>query len=585
MSRERRKGVLPSLLLALATFVGGCSSLQDSSADLEPIIDEWESADGVSVERIAAGLTLPTALEAIEIDGHTQILVAELRGSIQRLESNGSLTEFAEVPTFIPTAEFPAESGEAGLASMCADSSGSRLFATYVQRDDAGVFRNHIMRFDLSDEGFEAAPIAETDVSGLIDEFRTSASHQIGGCQVDDDEVFVSVGDGWNIPASQAVDQLLGKVVRIDADGNPATDNPFFSSASEAESYVWATGLRNPFGIELVGSEVFVAQNGPAVDSLLRLEPGANYLWDGSDESVSANSLFVWSKAVSPVHLEYVEGNEPGLPPDTPSGFLIAIAGDVGGESGAGIQFLPFDGATGRVTGPPEWLVRSSGPSKQVVADVALDGQGILFTAMLPGIDGETGIYRARFDPPNQLPHRVGDSSSGASILNDFGCLSCHQFNGEGGQVGPPLDPTALRFRLDALNTPEYEESLEAVEELDEEPWASHEDERREVLSVEGEERILTWVRYRIMEPRFDRTEAQMPNLGISEDDAQRLAEVIVAPVPWWRSLGSSIFGEPGNAVWFATGGLVAVLAIGVVWFGWWWWRRRQKQGADEPTT
>jgi glucose/arabinose dehydrogenase len=55
------------------------------------------------------------------------------------------------------------------------------------------------------------------------------------------------VGENANSANSQTLANLLGKMLRIDADGSIPTDNPFYNTASGVNRAIWALGLRNPF--------------------------------------------------------------------------------------------------------------------------------------------------------------------------------------------------------------------------------------------------------------------------------------------------------------------------------------------------
>ena len=69
---------------------------------------------------------------------------------------------------------------------------------------------------------------------------------------------------------------------------------------------------------------------------------------------------------------------------------------------------------------------------------------------------------------------------------------------------------------------------------------------------------MLAWVKYRIMEPRFDRIDAQMPTLGVSEGDAEALADLLFDRKPWWRI---PIFGSRAR-VFFVLGGATATVGL-----------------------
>ena len=577
--------LIPRTLVALTILAVAAAFVGDTAVGAVEgsYLEDWESAEGFSLERIAEGLELPTAVAVSETVDGTWFLVTELRGAIKSISAEGQVDLFTTVETIRPGVEYPDVAGESGLAGICIDEDRGHVFVTHTNRDGDGILRNFLRRFDLGPRGVTAPPVSETDISGELPKFRSALSHQIGGCEVNNESLFVSVGDGWDVNASGDPEALLGKVLRVKYDGAPAEGNPFIGTGGTQE-YVWAFGLRNPFGIDIVDDQVIVSQNGPSVDSLVRVDRGMDYFWDGTDESVALNSLYVWTSAVSPVHIVFADASAPNLPEEWRRGFYVAISGNIAGDSGVGVQFIPYDPETHRATGTPRWVVRQTGPGSQAVSGVAIDGEGLVFTALLPGSDGVTGLYRLRFDPKNALANTIG-ASTDAGILREFGCLSCHRYQGEGGNVGPALDATALRYRMTDLFTEEYERATQELDSLSQSPWVDYRDAREEVLNAEGDDRTLTWLKYRIMEPRFDRIDAQMPTLGINEADAEHLAGILFRPSPWWRAQLSAIFDTPQNAFWFAGGAAVmavATIVAGLIVFVGKRFRRRKRQSAIE---
>ncbi|MEX0700424.1 MAG: hypothetical protein WD354_11905, partial [Acidimicrobiia bacterium] len=235
-------------------------------------------------------------------------------------------------------------------------------------------------------------------------------------------------------------------------------------------------------------------------------------------------------------------------------------------------SFVPYDPATGRVDGARQWAIQhidrpgASGPEgrPQLIAAVAVEPAGVIFAGLFPESDGETALYRLRIDPENELPNRVGKSSGVTATLEEFGCLECHQHDDTGGNVGPHLDQVQLEERLETvLYSAEYEQAVRGIDALTESPWIDFAEARTEVLDAEGKDRLLTWIKYRIMEPRFDRVDAQMPTLGISEDDAAAIADLLIADeLPWWRQQAISIFGSRESANWFILGAAAATVAV-----------------------
>jgi glucose/arabinose dehydrogenase len=62
-----------------------------------------------------------------------------------------------------------------------------------------------------------------------------------------DGRLFIAVGENANRTNAQTLGNLLGKVLRINADGSIPSDNPFFTQATGNNRAIWALGLRNPF--------------------------------------------------------------------------------------------------------------------------------------------------------------------------------------------------------------------------------------------------------------------------------------------------------------------------------------------------
>ena len=62
-----------------------------------------------------------------------------------------------------------------------------------------------------------------------------------------DGKLYVAVGENANGANAQTLGNLLGKMLRINADGTIPTDNPFYGTATGKNRAIWALGLRNPF--------------------------------------------------------------------------------------------------------------------------------------------------------------------------------------------------------------------------------------------------------------------------------------------------------------------------------------------------
>lgn len=90
-----------------------------------------------------------------------------------------------------------------------------------------------------------------------------------------DDKLYMTTGDAGDMPLSQDLSSLSGKILRINPDGSVPDDNPIEGS------YVWALGLRNTQGLDYARNGIlYSSEHGPDSDDEINiLEQGRNYGW------------------------------------------------------------------------------------------------------------------------------------------------------------------------------------------------------------------------------------------------------------------------------------------------------------------
>jgi glucose/arabinose dehydrogenase len=97
-----------------------------------------------------------------------------------------------------------------------------------------------------------------------------------------DGRLFVGLGDRFHRMAdAQTLDNHMGKVVRIEADGKIPADNPF-AQRSGARAEIWSYGHRNIQGAALhpTTGELWLVEHGPqGGDELNLARAGANHGW------------------------------------------------------------------------------------------------------------------------------------------------------------------------------------------------------------------------------------------------------------------------------------------------------------------
>jgi glucose/arabinose dehydrogenase len=125
-----------------------------------------------------------------------------------------------------------------------------------------------------------------TDLTQILTiEHAPEWRHIAGGLAFDNSgALLVGVGDHNDSRLAQRLDDLAGKILRIDRDGNPLPDNPFVDRQG-VDPRIYAYGVRNPFGIAVDrenGRMYFGDNRNTAGDALYDLEAGANYGWPDS---------------------------------------------------------------------------------------------------------------------------------------------------------------------------------------------------------------------------------------------------------------------------------------------------------------
>jgi glucose/arabinose dehydrogenase len=118
-----------------------------------------------------------------------------------------------------------------------------------------------------------------------------------------DGTLFVTLGDRNNgRKLVQQLDNHIGKVVRIDRDGNAPADNPFRGQAGAAPE-LWSTGHRNVQGAALdpATGELWTNEHGPKGGDELNLTLGGrNYGWPVVTYGVEYSGVKISDRAEAP---------------------------------------------------------------------------------------------------------------------------------------------------------------------------------------------------------------------------------------------------------------------------------------------
>jgi Glucose / Sorbosone dehydrogenase len=557
----------------------------------------WAVEDGFFIESDSEGYHFPTAIAFVPEPGDEPddplYFVAELRGTVKVVTNDRTvLTYAADFFDARPIEELPAAAAEFGMAGICLDAEHGYVFVTYAYWDENRILRNNISRFQSKPRSFSVRPTSRVDFTAAFEAYEAAPSHQIGGCQVSEGLLYVGVADGLQPLESQSLDSLLGKIVRLTLDGEPAPGNPFAHELQDkpsAADYIWASGLRNPFGLKVVDGRVFANDNGFSVDRFLEITPGGNYLWEGTDWSIGAKATAVFSPAVSPVQMDYYNADMKFFPAEYESTFFIAFSGSpidegpglAGDDS---IVAFRYDFHTGELSSVPRVFLRYVGEGRQMVVGLGFGEDGLYFVPLFPDDDGKSRIYRVTSRAGKNHPIDLVERDP-EMLLHKYGCRGCHRIAGSGGNVAPSLDTDDLVPRLlSRLTSDQYGQS---VAMLPEEHWTRYPrsaDAIQDVSSLDGVEKVRAWVARQVEQPGFDRAQSQMPNLGISEQEARIISGYIVKEVPSGLMKIGRWFGQLmrpprlRHVVYAYALGVVSMAVVFAVVAAVWWKRRSSRR-------
>src|SRR6185369_13141471 len=100
-----------------------------------------------------------------------------------------------------------------------------------------------------------------------------------------DGKLYIATGDGGTATRAQDLNDLHGKILRINRDGTIPSDNPFAGQAGRRPE-IWAYGLRNPF--------TFAFQSGTG---RMFINDVGNTTWEEINDGSIPGSNFGW-----PIH-------------------------------------------------------------------------------------------------------------------------------------------------------------------------------------------------------------------------------------------------------------------------------------------
>lgn len=189
---------------------------------------------------VVSGLSNPTAMQFAP-DG--RLFVAQQGGQL-RVIKNGTLLSTPFISLTVNS------SGERGLLGVAFDPDFlSNQFVYLFYTATTPVVHNRISRFKANGD---VADTASEVVLLDFDNLSSATNHNGGALNFGvDGKLYAAHGENANGTNSQTLNNLLGKIIRMNPVSDPVlqipTDNPFFNTATGKNRLIWVWGLRNPF--------------------------------------------------------------------------------------------------------------------------------------------------------------------------------------------------------------------------------------------------------------------------------------------------------------------------------------------------
>ena len=385
---------------------------------------------GFVIEQVGQDYRLPVNIAFVPDPGPNPddplYFVTELYGSIQVVTRAGMRHQFATgLLDYNPQGPISG-SGEQGLTGIAVerDATDPDVYHLYVTMlwdngspSGRAVHYPKVERLDSVSGGLSLA--ARTVLLNMQPETQ-GQSHQISNITIGPDgKLYVHNGDGFDASTALNLNSFRGKILRLNKDGSAPTDNPFYNASDgiTARDYVYAYGVRNPFGgaWRLEDGRHFSVENGPSVDRMTEIERGASYGWNGSNESMSIKALYNWNPASAPVAMAFIEpavfaGSQ--FPISLMGRAFVSESGPTyaGGPQTNGKRIVEFNiDASGNLVGGATPLVEYVGTGRGTIAGLAAGPDGLYFTELYEdsGGGGATAVgarlFRVRYVGPTAI--------------------------------------------------------------------------------------------------------------------------------------------------------------------------------------
>jgi glucose/arabinose dehydrogenase len=456
--------VVNVMVCGLILMVSFFSSCQNRTSEAEQRIFSQEDlfrkrleSSQLVVSVVASGLDVPWDLCWVgDTDG--KIWFTEIKGTVNQLDlTSGEITTILELNDVLVKKSY----GLLGFAVHPDLESYPYVFLHYTYLDNESI-NSRLVRYTYLDDKL-VSPLV------LMEKIPGNTYHNGSRIVIsEDNKVFLSIGDTGRKRFAQNLDNVVGKVLRVNMDGSVPDDNPIKGNPA------WSWGHRNIQGLVFVDSTLFSSEHGEANDDEINIiEPGFNYGWPDVtgtcdlpyEQQICKDSLMqepikTWTPTIAPSGIDYYESKNI---PELYSSILVTSLKDMS------LRVLKLDKGKRQVRSEQVLFMRQFGRLRDVV--VSPSGDIYLCTSNRdwhPKSNPEfyddmdfsdhgdriIRIHKAGNDLEKSLPEEVQkslpeslknlaskeDGNTNGVVLYEKYCTVCHKSDGSGNQsMFPPI--------------------------------------------------------------------------------------------------------------------------------------------------
>jgi glucose/arabinose dehydrogenase len=300
-------------------------------------INAVRTATGYQSRAITTSLSSPWGITALP-DG--RLLVTEKAGNMRIVTTSGQVSAaITGLPAVV-------NSGQGGLLGLCIDpafSSNRMVYWVFSEaRPDGNLTSVAKGRLSANETTIEGATVIYRATPGY------AGTNHYGGRIVFDrtGNLLISTGERSDLatrPLAQSLNASLGKIIRINTNGQAAAGNPSVGQAA-GRPEIYSLGHRNPQGLAIhpVSGDLWQGEHGPrGGDEINQVRAGANYGWptigyglEYSGQQVGGGiqqregleqPVYYWDPVISPSGMTFYRGSR--IPEWENNLFIGALSG------------------------------------------------------------------------------------------------------------------------------------------------------------------------------------------------------------------------------------------------------------------